>query len=302
MNNFVIGFKRFITNKNVVTIIGVLVVLGILYWGYSSTIKKATNPVSIPVAAKTIEPRTQITNSDIRYKNVAASMVDDNVIRYSNNIIGMYTNLNVTVPEGSPFYSAWLVKGDDLPGNWIEQLNYEKEELGYYMSVSVASTLGNSVVPGSYIDIYMTATDETGTMMFGKLIDNVKILVVHDGSGNNVFKAGQVSSPSKIGFGVSKDMYILLKKAEYLNVNLTIVPRGSTVPENDYAAVRSSTLRDYIDAKTITVEEDIILSTDKKSVEEEAKTDEDTSKEETNKETEKTDVKEDNNNINPTQE
>ena len=288
MNNFIIGFKRFITNKNVVTIIGVLVVLGILYWGYSSTIKKATNPVSIPVAAKTIEPSTQITNSDIQYKNVAASIIDDNVIKSSDNVIGMYTALNVTIPEGSPFYTSWLVKGEDLPGNWIEQLNYEKEELGYYMSVSVASTLGNSVVPGSYIDIYMTVTDESGTMMFGKLIDNIKVLVVHDGSGNNVFKSGTTATPSRIGFGVSKELYILLKKAEYLDVNLTIVPRGSTIPDNDYAAVRSSTLRDYIDARTITIEEDIILATDKKTEEEVAENEE---KVEENKE-----------DINPTQE
>lgn len=260
MNNFVIGFKRFITNKNVVTIIGVLVVLGILYWGYSSTIKKATNPVSIPVAANQINPQTQITSSDVTYKNVAASMIDDSVIRASNEILGKYTNLNVTVPAGSPFYSEWLVDGENLPGNWIEQLDHEKEELGYYMSVSVASTLGNSVVPNSYIDIYMTATDENGVMMFGKLMENIKVLVVHDGSGNNVFVSGETSTPSKIGFGVSKDLYILLKKAEYLNIDLTIVPRGSTVPENDYVVVRSSTLRDYIDAQTITVEEDVILS------------------------------------------
>lgn len=45
MNNFVIGFKRFITNKNVVTIILVLVILVVLYFGYSSSIKKQTNPL-----------------------------------------------------------------------------------------------------------------------------------------------------------------------------------------------------------------------------------------------------------------
>ena len=129
MNNFVIGFKRFITNKNVVTIIGVLVVLGILYWGYSSTIKKATNPISIPVASKQIEPSTQITNSDIEYKNVAASMVDDSIIRYSGNIIGMYTNLNVTVPEGSPFYSSWLVKVASTIHNYVNYIEkrYQKQ-------------------------------------------------------------------------------------------------------------------------------------------------------------------------------
>ena len=41
--SLVIGFKKFITNKNVVTVIGVVVVLIILYFGYTSSIKKETN-------------------------------------------------------------------------------------------------------------------------------------------------------------------------------------------------------------------------------------------------------------------
>ena len=54
----------------------------------------------------------------------------------------------------------------------------------------------------------------------------------------------------------------MLKKAEYLNRNsikLVIAPRGSTVPSEEYVIVTSATLRDYIDAQTITVEEDIIV-------------------------------------------
>ena len=45
MNNFVIGLKRFFSNKNVVTILLVIVILVVLYIGYSSSIKKQTNPV-----------------------------------------------------------------------------------------------------------------------------------------------------------------------------------------------------------------------------------------------------------------
>ena len=45
MNNFVMGFKRFITNKNVVTVLGVLLVLVILFFGYTSSIKKETKPI-----------------------------------------------------------------------------------------------------------------------------------------------------------------------------------------------------------------------------------------------------------------
>ena len=37
-----------------------------------------------------------------------------------------------------------------------------------------------------------------------------------------------------------------------------LAPRGATVPSEDYVTVTSATLRDYIDAQTITVEEDII--------------------------------------------
>lgn len=259
MNNFIIGLKRFITNKNVVTVILVIVILIVLYFGYSGSIKKQTNPVSMPTAAETINPRTKITNELIVYKQIPSGMIDENTIRNITLILDKYTNVNVTIPKGSLFYQEWLVDEANLAGNWIEQLDYEKGELGYYMDVNVESTLGNNVLPNTYIDIYMKAQDENGTVMFGKLMKNIKVLVVHDGSGNNVFdNAASEGTPTKIGFAVSQDMYILLKKAEYLNIDLVLAPRGSTVPSQDYVIVTSATLRDYIDAQTITVEEDFI--------------------------------------------
>ena len=259
MNNFVIGFKKFITNKNVVTVLGVIVVLVILFVGYTSSIKKETNPLQIPVANKKIGPQTQITSADVSYIDVASRMVGEGVIRSSTQIVGKYTNINVTVPKGSVFYNDWVVDAENVPGNWIEELDYEAGELGYYMGVNIENTLGNSVLPNTYIDIYMKANDENGITMFGKLLKNIKVLVVHDGNGKSVFKdTANVGAPSKIGFAVSQDLYILLKKAEYLNIDLVIVPRGKTVPTEDYVIVTSATLRDYIDAQTITIEEDII--------------------------------------------
>lgn len=258
MNNFVMGFKKFITNKNVVTVIGVLVVLGILFWGYTSSIKKETNPINLPVAAKKINAKTQITNEDIAYTQVPSRMVGEGVIRSSSQIIGKYANINVTIPKGSLFYKEWIVDANDIPGNWIEQLDYEAGELGYYMDVNIENTLGNNVLPNTYIDIYMKANDENGTTMFGKLLKNIKVLVVHNGNGQDVFRdSANIGSPSKIGFAVSQDLYVMLKKAEYLNIDLVLAPRGSTVPSEDYIIVTSATLRDYIDAQTITVEEDI---------------------------------------------
>ena len=259
MNNFMIGLKRFFTNKNVVTIILVIVILVVLYFGYSGSIKRQTNPVSMPTAAQKINPKTKITSELVQYKQIPSSMIDENAVRNTNLILDKYTNVNVTVPAGSLFYQEWLVDEENLPGNWIEQLDIKAGEHGYYMDVTVESTLGNNVLPNTYIDIYMKATDENGTIMFGKLMKNVKVLVVHDGSGNNVFDDSENNvSPSKIGFAVNQDMYILLQKADYLNIDLVIAPRGATVPTQDYLIVTSATLRDYIDAQTITVEEDVI--------------------------------------------
>lgn len=259
MNNFMIGLKRFITNKNVVTIILVLVILVVLYFGYSGSIKKQTNPVNMPTAAKTINPKTKITRELIAYKKIPAGMIDANAIRNTSLILNKYTNVNVTIPKGSLFYEEWLVAENKLPGNWIEQLDRESGEVGYYMNVSVETTLGNNVLPNTYIDIYMKATSENGSVMFGKLMKNIKVLVVHDRNGNNVFDDSSSSlTPSKIGFGVSQDYYMLLKKAEYLNIELVLAPRGSTVPTTDEVIVTSQTLRDYIDVRAESIEDDII--------------------------------------------
>ena len=258
MNNAMVGVKRVLLNKNVVTILLVIAALGLLFWGYSYTIKKETSPVQLPVAAKEILPRTQITGECVEYATVPEKMLGDNVLRNNMEILDLYTNINVTIPKGSPFYREWLVPANKLPGNWIEQLDIKKGELGYYMTVDIESTLGNNVLPGSYIDLYMSAEDENGTIMIGRLLQNIKVLVVHDGSGADVFDDPETRGPSKIGFAVNQDLYLLLQKIDRLGIELILAPRGYNVPNVKGVVVKSSTLKDFVDAKTITVEEDEI--------------------------------------------
>lgn len=252
------SIKRILKNKNVITVLLVIVILVVLYIGYSASIKSKTDPVSIPVASRTIGPETQITASDVQVISVARSMVSDGVIQNTGAIIGKYTNLNVTIPEGSMFYSGWLVNEDEIPGEWIEKLDRENGEVGYYLPVNMDSTLGNSVKPNSYIDLYMKVTDENGTKMFGRLMKNIKVLVVHDQNGQNVFGREEVGQPSRLGFGVSKEIYELLNRSEELSVELVVAPRGYTVPTEDYVVVTSQTLRDYIDSRTTIAEENAV--------------------------------------------
>ena len=103
MNNFMVSARRIITNKNTVTIVGVIVILAILYMGYNSTINNAVNPVKVPVAANLIGPQTEITVEDVKWIEVPSISKPSNVILQESQIVGKYTYLNATIPEGSMF-------------------------------------------------------------------------------------------------------------------------------------------------------------------------------------------------------
>ena len=206
------GLKKFFTNKNVVTIILVIVALGLLFWGYTSTIKKATNPINVPVASQVIGPRTKITSDMITTKSVPESMVDENVLRSEYEVEGKYTYLNVTVPIGGMFYSGLVVDAEEMPGSWIDELERGKEWAFYY-DIDYSDTLGNSIAPGSYIDIYMVIIrDDGNSLMIGKLIRDMKVLVTHDDEGKDSFVAGEDAVPAHYGFALNYDMFMLMKK------------------------------------------------------------------------------------------
>lgn len=263
MNNFGIAFKKFITNKNTITILGIIIILVLLYVGYDLTVKKSVDPINVPVAANTILARSEITYDDIAYKKVSKIVISENVITNVGLIVGKYTNINVTIPKDSMFYSEWLVSKEDVPGKWIEQVDFANGEEAYYFNTDTTQTLGNSVLPDSYIDIYMKTEDENGNIIVGKLLENIKVLVVHDSSGKDVFGNGaDIGMPSYLGFALSHDLYILLQKAERLNgygIELFLAPQGmnsQVITGDKTILVGSETLRDYIDSHSAVLDDE----------------------------------------------
>lgn len=264
MNNLAISLKKFFTNKNTVTIIGVVAILIILYVMYTKTINKATEKIQVPVASKTINPQTQITADDITHIEVANAAKPDKVIMKDELIIGKYTGVGVTVPEGSMFYNDVIVEKEELPGNWLTLLEKDAEgnlQIPYYFSVNTTTTFGNSIQPGDYVDFYVRAYNEKDELMFGKMIENIKILAVTDGSGQDVFKSQtDIGTPSFLNFGLSSELHDVLKKAEYLNgtdIELIVIPHGGAVPEENLETnVTSSQLRDFITTKAAEVKQD----------------------------------------------
>lgn len=272
MNDLVNKLKRFFKNKNTVTIIGVLAVLALLYWGYSSQVTTAVTPTEVPVAAMTIQPRTQITDSMIKTIEVPSIAVVENVYLNSNLIVGMYSNVNTVIPEGSMFYKEALITKNELPDSAFFSIG--TDEIPYMFQVTLETTYGNSIYPGSKIDIYMQATDTDNKIMFGKLLADVTVVAVKDSQGNDVFEDSSESrTPAYLIFGLSENIHILLRKASYLSgVDLVPVPHGGTIASDGDTRVSTEYLKEYINSKTIILEGQTGTATEEPAAETEKET------------------------------
>lgn len=253
MNNILVAITNFFKNKNVVTILGIIAILGLLYFGYNRTVKAQTEPVTIPVAKVTIQPRTLITSEMVTYIDVPGKSVSANVARNSEIVIGKYSAINSVIPEGSMFYNDVLVKKEDLPDSAFVAV--PDGQRPYALAVTTQSTYGNSIFPGSVVDIYMKAIDETGQVVVGRLLSQVKILAVKDSEGNNVFEnTAEGRTPATLLFGVPDDVLVLMKRAEYLNsygVELFPIPYGGAAAQPGELEVDREELVNLINAHSI---------------------------------------------------
>ncbi len=261
MNNLAISMKKFFTNKNTVTIIGVVAILVILYFLYTKKINEATDEVNVPVALVTINPQTQINKSDVGYAKVANAAKPDNVLMNAETqIIGKYTGVGSTIYEGSMFYKEAVVNKEDLPGDWLTLVD-PTNEIPYQFSVNVTTTYGNSIQPGDYVDFYVSAKNEKDEQMFGRMLSNIKVLAVTDSRGKDVFRSStEIGTPSFLNFGISADNHDLLQKAELLtnsDITLMVIPHGKKVPESDLVTVvNSETLKNFIENQTVKITDD----------------------------------------------
>ena len=269
MNNLVVGIKKFFTNKNTVTVVGVILAIIILYVGYNMRINQAITPVTVPYALEDIDPRTQITEDMVGTMEIPQSMVNDNIITNSADVIDMYSNGDSLIPEGSLFYTRCVVSRDQLPDSII--LNYPKGYVLYNLDVDMASTYSNSIYPGNYIDIYLKVQNAEGAegtaitedrIMVGRLLSNVKVLAVFDSNGNNVFSnLEEKTAPAQIIFAVPEEYHILLRKAEYLRAyesEIIPVPTAESLEdEPGDVTLSSEDLRNFINNVTAMTEEDL---------------------------------------------
>lgn len=222
-------FKKFLGNKNTVTILGVLLIVAILGIGYHVRINQKTSLRSVPVAAQKIGPKTEITNSLIRQANLPTDFLVGSYYDNAGNIIGKYTNYNATIAEGSLFYVDLLVNKQDLP-----DLMYGDIEEGYRPAIiELSSITGLYGGPGDYIDVYFSGITNDRKVMFGQFLNGLEILAIVDDNGVSAYGTTDEESGSatRMIVSVPEDLYIMLNRYSrldevvgYLNSHLVLTP------------------------------------------------------------------------------
>ena len=258
MNNLKASMKKFLGNKNTVTILGVILCLVILYIGYNYRINSKVELVSVPDAKQTIQPRTYITNDMIGTMNVPKSFLVGNYYTTTKSIIGKYSNYNTMIAKGSLFYTDLVVDEKDLPDSAFSDVPEGYTVIIY--PVNIYSTYANSMAPGSYINIYYKSLNDDGEVMFGKFISNIEVLDVKDSSGRHVFEnSEEARTPAYMLFAVPEETHLLLRKALYLknyDVELLLIPNTATLSEDQKVTVSSLQIEEFINSKTAFVSVD----------------------------------------------
>ncbi len=250
--------KKFLGNKNTVTIFCVILGILVLYFGYNFRVNKATDPVRIPYAKSTLTKKTKITAELIGYTNVPKSLVSTSKTLLTNdkNIIGKYVSYATPIPANSYFYSDVVMEEEAMPDYAF--MNMADGYTVYSLKVNMNTTYANKIFPNTYIDLYATATDpSTKKLMFARLIESIKVKSVKDDRGRSLLEAGvNNGTPSAMLFEVPNDLFTLLKQAEYVDgVEIIPVPRnasytasaGSTQVDND-------TIKHYVESQCIEVD------------------------------------------------
>lgn len=237
MGNIVTTIKRFISNKNTITILGVLLGIVVLYIGYNYRVDQAIDTVMVPYARQTITATSEITQEMINTTEVLRKFVssNDNLIQQTSQLVSTTTPMCVTygtsVPEGSFFYSEQVVTCNSMPNSILDDM--PDGYTTFSMSVNIHTTYGNSMYPGDYIDLYVRMNGTDNRIIFGKLIESIEIRDVRDNQGVSVFLTSESKTPAELLFAVPDDLFWLLNVATEINsLELIPVPRNASYTSN----------------------------------------------------------------------
>ncbi len=253
--------KKNVMSKELITILGVLAIVAILYFTYNYQLNKNLDiKTGIPVAARKIKAGARITEEDIKRIQVPESTLNEiEAVTDSKDIVGKYVNYDTIIPEKSFFFTEMLSDTDTSPNSIFKDLL--ESETAIMIDVNLETTYGNTIMPGDKVDIYADAIAPTkngkSEYIIGPLVTGATVLAVLDSAGNNVFADHENKlTPAYFIFTLDSKIIDLIRNAQKLraseyNMDIYPVVNGMTYKNQDVsAAINQGPIVDLINSAT----------------------------------------------------
>ncbi len=252
-------FNKLFHNKSIVTLLALIACIIILFFAYRYRVNTAIRAIDVPIAARDLQPREEITEESFKTIKIAQSMISNNVIRNKKDLIGKYVNYNTFIPEGAMFYNSAVVTWSNMPDSaWAD---IQEGYTIFSLKVTSTTTYGNSIYPGDKIDLYYQNT-LNGKMFLGPLIEGIEVLAVKDENGSHIFKkSAEQKNAAALIFAVPDDMFSIIKRAYYISGG-SIIPVPRNASYNAETTLGNEKILEFINTNSQYLESDIIEAVD----------------------------------------
>ena len=257
MGNILNTLKGMLSNKNTITILGVLLGVVAIYFVYDNRVKSTATEITVYYVKSDVPANTQLKKENIGTVSINSSLAitykglvtNDGQIMDSKGQY-YYTKFDHTLSNGQLLSTEDLVAPDEKLPSKLYNLDPEMKQ--FEIPVDVDLTQGNSIAPGNSIDLWVKGKEQSGSVIFTKFIENLEVLDVIDG--NWMTTAGNVgSTPKYLITTVDKDTWLLLEKSTLLtNFKLELVPvvRDKAYDPKTPTLIVSEKIRNIIEANT----------------------------------------------------
>lgn len=259
MGSIGIAFKRFLGNKNTVTIVGIVAGIAVIWFAYNWRVSTALDLISVPIASQDIERNTHITDSMVTTARLqrAVTAQTQNLITNRQSVIGQYVRYDTSIIRGSFFHTTQLISRENLPNSMFRDLRPGRTVFSLALT-GRNDTYAGFVRRGDYIDIYFSATEDNRPV-FGKFITGIRVLAVKDRNGHHILPAQVDAIPAFLFFDVPDDEFMLLMTSAFVQgIQLYPIPRGvDFTGAQGEVMIASERIRDFIAANAEFVTPDI---------------------------------------------
>lgn len=252
--------RKNLWKKRILSVIVVALLITSIVSYTKFSVKAQVNLTTAYFTKVQIPPRTKITENMILTRKVSSDSIPPNAITNKKDILGKYTLDGYGYSVNSYFYKTQLINKDELPDYGILQL--KKGEVAFPLLVDLETSLGNSIIPNSKVDLYFRTLTKEGTqskVIYGKLVSQVRVVSVKDAEASNVFdskgnqvdsnKDNQSKSLAKIYiFAIPEKLNALINKAKLLGEIIPIATGDSYNQEAKTTGTQNEVIKYIEDA------------------------------------------------------